>query len=67
MGNAAYFGLSADGARLVLTEVLQAVTRWRKEALAPEVGLRQGELQDFAPAFEHEAVEAGRAVVGLGA
>ena len=65
MGKAAYFGLSADGARQVLAEVLQAVMRWRTEALTLEVGLRQGELQDFAPAFEHDAVEAARRVVGL--
>ena len=66
MGNTAYFGSSADAARLVLAEVLRAVAQWRINALSPAVGLCQGESQDFAPAFEHEAVEAGRRVVGLG-
>jgi len=66
MGNTAYFGLSADAARLVLAEVLRAVTQWRMDALSPAVRLCQGQLQDFAPAFEHEAVEAGSGVFGLG-
>ena len=67
MGNAAYFGLSGDAARRVLAEVLQAVSHRRTEALGPEVGLRAKELEDFAPAFEHEAIEAARNVLGLGA
>lgn len=58
MGNAIYFGLATDAAKQLLAEVVQAVSRWRLEALAPEVGLRREELQDFAPAFEHAAVEA---------
>ena len=67
LGNAAYFGLSGDAARGVLAEVLQAVSHWRTEALGPEVGLRKRELEDFAPAFEHEAAEAAREVLGLSA
>ena len=67
LGNAAYFGLSGDAARGVLAEVLQAVSQWRTEALGPEVGLRAKELEDFAPAFEHEAAEAAREVLGLSA
>ncbi len=67
MGNAAYFGLSSDAARKVLAEVVQAVAQWRKDALGPEVGLRAKELADFAPAFEHEAMEAARNVLAAGA
>ena len=64
---AAYFSLSADAARQVLAEVLDAVSDWRKEALAAAVGLRRGELDEFAPAFEHEATKAARSVLGYGA
>ena len=67
LGNAAYFGLSGDAARGVLAEVLHAVSHWRTEALGSEVGLRKRELEDFAPAFEHEAAEAAREVLGLSA
>ena len=63
LDGAAYFGLSAAQALLVLTEVLEATSNWRREALAPDVGLRQRELEDFAPAFEHEAAQAARTVL----
>ena len=66
LGNAAYFGLSPEAARRVMAQVLQAVSHWRTEAIGPEVGLRQRDLDDFAPAFEHEAVEAARDVLGTG-
>ena len=65
LGNAAYFGLAADAARRVLAQVHQAVSQWRAEALGLDVGLRKRELEDFAPAFEHEAMEAARNVLGL--
>ena len=66
MGNAAYVESSADAARLVLAEILRAVTQWRMDALSPAVGLCQGQLKDFAPAFEHEAVEGGGECWGWG-
>lgn len=54
LARAAYFGLDEAQARTVLAEVHAAVANWRQVALSAEVGLRQEELDDFAPAFEHE-------------
>ncbi|NHC07530.1 type II toxin-antitoxin system HipA family toxin [Azonexus fungiphilus] len=54
LARAAYFGLDEAQARAVLAEVHAAVANWRQVALRAEVGLRQVELDDFAPAFEHE-------------
>ena len=42
-----------------------AVSNWRRLALGPEVGLRAADLDDFAPAFEHEQREAAAALLGL--
>lgn len=55
---AAYFALDTDQALAILAEVHAAVSNWRQLALSPEVGLRSAELDDFAPAFEHEQMEA---------
>ena len=38
----------------VLAEVHAAVLDWRQVALSAAVGLRSNDLDDFAPAFEHE-------------
>ena len=54
LARAAYFGLDEAQALTVLAEVHTAVANWRRVALSGEVGLRQEELDDFAPAFEHE-------------
>lgn len=54
LARADYFGLDQAQARAVLAEVHAAVANWRQVALRAEVGLRQVELDDFAPAFEHE-------------
>ena len=48
----------------VLGEVHAAVSNWRQVALGPEVGLRAAELDDFAPAFEHEQMDAAAALLG---
>ncbi len=64
VGNAAYFGLSAEQAKQVLGEVLQAVAQWRMEAQSAAVGLQPAELQDFAPAFEHEATATAKELLG---
>jgi serine/threonine-protein kinase HipA len=53
-----YFALSTDQALMVLRDVHSAVSKWRQIACGPEVGLRPAELDDFAPAFEHEQIEA---------
>ena len=54
LARASYFGLDNEQALAVLAEVHVAVANWRQVALNADVGLRQPELDDFAPAFEHE-------------
>lgn len=54
LARATYFGLDEAQALTVLAQVHTAVANWRRVALSGEVGLRQEELDDFAPAFEHE-------------
>ncbi|MDR3220562.1 MAG: HipA domain-containing protein [Candidatus Accumulibacter sp.] len=58
LARAAYFALDTDQALAVLAEVHAAVASWRQLAISPEVGLRPAELDDFAPAFEHDQMEA---------
>ena len=61
LDHANYFSLGAPDAALeVLGEVMDAVSNWKTVAMAPEVGLTRKELDDFAPAFEHEAAQAAR-------
>ena len=62
---AAYFSLTRAEALRAVSEVCRAVASWRSEALGPAVGLRPDELDDFAPAFEHEATEAANRAMGL--
>ena len=38
----------------MLAQVCASVHDWRATALSPDVGLLARELDDFAPAFEHE-------------
>jgi serine/threonine-protein kinase HipA len=64
LDHAAYFSLSADAARQALGEVLDVVSDWRNEALSVAVGLRPDELDEFAPAFEHEATKAAESALG---
>ena len=63
LARAAYFGLNEDQALAALAEVHAAVAKWRQVALSAEVGLRQAELDDFAPAFEHEQFTAASALL----
>lgn len=46
-----------------LGEVHAAISNWRQVALSPEIGLRAAELDDFAPAFEHEQMQLAGALV----
>lgn len=64
LARAAAFALSTVQAREVLGEVHAAVANWRQVAVQPEVGLRTAELDDFAPAFEHEQMDAAAALLG---
>lgn len=49
-----YFRLDAAAARRVLGEVCTVVLGWRQVATSAEVGMSRQDLEDFAPAFEHE-------------
>ena len=64
LARASYFALDEAQALAVLGEVHAAVSCWRQVALSPEVGLRAVELDDFAPAFEHEQMDAAAALLG---
>ncbi|MEX0732134.1 MAG: HipA domain-containing protein [Aquisalimonadaceae bacterium] len=63
LARADYFALNADQAMAILADVHTAVSSWRPLALSPAVGLRSTELDDFAPAFEHEQIEAAAALL----
>jgi len=63
LGRASYFALDARQAIAVLGEVYGAVLNWRQVAIGPRVGLRSAELDDFAPAFEHEQTNAAAALL----
>ena len=43
-----------------LAEVVKSVSDWRTMARHATVDLQSHELDDFAPAFEHEQVDAAR-------
>lgn len=58
LARCAYFSLAETDALTVLAEVVAAVAAWREVALGPMVGLSPDELDDFAPAFEHEQTAA---------
>jgi serine/threonine-protein kinase HipA len=64
LARASYFGLDEAQALAVLAEVHVAVANWRQVARSPEVGLRQADLDDFAPAFEHEQMGAAAGRLG---
>lgn len=65
LARAPYFALDEEQALVVLGEVHAAVSNWRQVALSSEVGLRAADLDDFAPAFEHEQMDATAALLGL--
>lgn len=46
-----------------MAQVHAAVLNWRHVALGAGVGLRSTELDDFAPAFEHEQMDAAAKVL----
>lgn len=58
-----YFFLDQTAALAILAEVVRAVSNWTQIAQSAAVGLKIKELDDFAPAFEHEQFHAARALV----
>lgn len=63
LARAPYFDLNKAQALASLAEVHAAVASWRRIALSIEVGLRAAELDDFAPAFEHEQMAVAAALL----
>jgi serine/threonine-protein kinase HipA len=61
--NCNYFALTLPKALKVLGEVHQAVANWRTLALSASVGLQRQELDNFAPAFEHDQMEKARGLL----
>lgn len=64
LARAPYFAMDEKQALVALGEVHAAVSNWRHVARGPEVGLQAAEMDDFAPAFEHEQMAAAAAVLG---
>lgn len=58
-----YFALTSAEALSILSVVYQAVLDWRSVALSPAVGLKANELDDFAPAFEHDQMTEARTLL----
>ncbi len=63
MARADYFSLAATEARVVLADVVKAVANWKAVALSPAVGLTASELEGFLPAFEHDQLNAAKALL----
>jgi serine/threonine-protein kinase HipA len=63
LAHCAYFSLTQTEALRALADIYHAVQGWRAMALAPDIGLTAAELEDFAPAFEHEVLDEARAVL----
>ena len=64
MDQCAYFALTATQALNVMSDVCKAVEDWRGMALGLAVGLKPNELDDFAPAFEHDQMEKALRLLG---
>ncbi|MFT3804268.1 MAG: HipA domain-containing protein [Burkholderiaceae bacterium] len=64
LARAPYFALDSAQALGALADVHAAISNWRRLATSAEVGLRPAELEDFAPAFEHEQTKAAGALLG---
>ena len=60
---AGYFYLTKSEALSVMAEVHHAVTGWRSLAMSDKVGLSAAEVEDFAPAFEHNEMERVRVLL----
>ena len=58
------FGLQREQSLGILAQVCAAVKNWRSVATSPDVGLSGRELDDFAPAFEHEQLRLAMGMTG---
>lgn len=50
---APYFRLSAQQAKATLAHVFHAVSRWKRVAASPRVGMTRADIDAFTPAFEN--------------
>ncbi len=66
MARCAYFSLSKAAALTILAEVHHAISDWRRVAQSAVVGLKPKELDDFAPAFEHEQLLTAEGLLRIG-
>lgn len=64
MDRCAYFALTPAKALTVLSDVYKSVKNWKSMALSVAVGLKPNELDDFAPAFEHDQMEKALRLIG---
>ena len=58
-----YFRLSQADALRILGEVYHAVRDWKRIAQSAPVGMSNGDLDDFTPAFEHAQTRAAAALL----
>lgn len=63
MARCAYFSLTPAEALGVISDVYKSVVNWKNVALSTAVGLKPNELEDFAPAFEHDQMTEARTVL----
>lgn len=63
LARCAYFALTPEEALAALHDVYRSVESWRNVALSAAVGLKPSELDDFAPAFEHDQMKEARALL----
>ncbi len=63
LARAPYFSLGPDEALAVLAEVVHAVSRWKIVAMSAAVGLKTQEIDELAPAFEHDQMRASHSLV----
>ncbi len=61
MDAAKYFGLSPDDARAIVTQVENAVGRWRR--VAADLGMTKFEIDQLADAFEHDERRTARTAI----
>jgi serine/threonine-protein kinase HipA len=60
MEGCAYFGLQVADAQNELAEMATVLGGWRAVATSRDVGLAEAELEAFAPAFDHPAIQKRR-------
>ncbi|NTW51978.1 MAG: HipA domain-containing protein [Chlorobiaceae bacterium] len=58
------FWLDQASALAILAKVFGAVRRWRELAVSPVIGMDKGDLDDFAPAFEHDQMSRAKKLLG---